>query len=134
MTAIDEDVQAEIREDLERKRAELINKSNLAAKEIREADHVQGGRDSLDESTEEQNTSTQLRLADRDRNLFIKINRALERMDDGDYGYCEHCEEPIGQKRLQARPVTTLCIDCKEEQEAEEARHKIKPGLMDEME
>jgi DnaK suppressor protein len=134
MTALDQDVLDEIREDLERRRAELINKSNLAAKEIREADHAQGGRDSLDESTEEQNTSTQLRLADRDRNLFIKINHALERMDDGEYGYCEQCEEPINEKRLKARPVTTLCIDCKEDQEREEARQKVRPGLMDRME
>ncbi|MGM0559357.1 MAG: TraR/DksA family transcriptional regulator [Myxococcota bacterium] len=134
MTALDQDVLDEIREDLERRRAELINKSNLAAKEIRETDHATGGRDSLDESTEEQTTSTQLRLADRDRNLFMKINHALERMDNGDYGYCEECEEPIEEKRLRARPVTTLCIDCKEAQEKEEAREKIRPGLMDQME
>lgn len=134
MSALDQDVLDEIREALERRRAELINKSNLAAKEIREADHAQGGRDSLDESTEEQNTSTKLRLADRDRNLFIKINRALERMNDDEYGFCEECEEPINEKRLQARPVTSLCIDCKEEQESEEARRKVRPGLMDEME
>ena len=134
MTEIDQETLDEIREDLERRRAELVNKSNLAKKEIQEADHVQGGQDSLDESAEEQNTSTQLRFADRDRNLFMKINHALERMDNGDYGYCEECEEPINVKRLRARPVTTMCIDCKEEQEAEEAREKVRPGLMDRME
>lgn len=134
MSAVSEETLQEIREDLESRRAELINKSKLAQNEIRDSDQYQGGRDSLDESTDEQGMSTRLRFADRDRNLIMKINDALERMDNDEYGFCESCEEPINEKRLRARPMTTMCIDCKEEQEREEARTKIRPGLMDEYE
>ncbi len=134
MSAVSEETLQEIREDLEARRAELINKSRLAQNEIRDSDQYQGGRDSLDESTDEQGTSTRLRFADRDRNLIMKINDALERIDNDEYGYCESCEEEINERRLRARPMTTMCIDCKEEQEREEARTKIRPGLMDEYE
>ena len=131
MSEISQETLDEIREELERKRAELINKSSLTQKDLKEQGQSRGGRDSLDESTEEQGTSTRLRLADRERNLFMKINDVLERMDNGDYGHCNECGEPINEKRLRARPVTSLCIDCKEDQEREENRRKIKPGLLD---
>lgn len=131
MSAISQETLDEIREELERKRAELINKSNLTHKDLKDQNRSRGGRDSLDESTEEQGTSTRLRLADRDRNLFMKINDILQRMDSGEYGYCRECEEPIVEERLRARPVTHLCIDCKEEQEREENRRKLRPGLLD---
>lgn len=134
MSAVSEETLREIREDLEARRAELINKSKLAQNEIRDSDQYQGGRDSLDESTDEQGTSTRLRFADRNRNLIMKINDALERVDNDEYGYCESCEEEINEKRLRARPMTTMCIDCKEEQEREESRTKIRPGMMDEYE
>ncbi|WP_222615431.1 TraR/DksA family transcriptional regulator [Persicimonas caeni] len=134
MSAVSEETLQEIREDLEARRAELINKSKLAQNEIRDSDQYQGGRDSLDESTDEQGMSTRLRFADRDRNLIMKINDALERIANDEYGYCESCEEEINEKRLRARPMTTMCIDCKEEQEREEARTKIRPGMMDEYE
>jgi DnaK suppressor protein len=61
-----------------------------------------------------------LRIRDRERKLISKIKEALERIEDGTYGYCEACGEPIGEKRLRARPVTTLCIDCKARQEKQE--------------
>lgn len=134
MSAVSEDTLQEIREDLEERRAELINKSRLTEKDIRDADQMQGGRDSLDESTSEQGTSTRLRFADRDRNLIMKINDALERIDNDEYGYCEVCGDEIKEKRLRARPMTTMCIECKEDQEREESRTKIRPGLMDEYE
>lgn len=134
MSELSEETLQEIKEDLERRRAELINKSHLAHNEIRETDQMKGGQDSLDESTGEQGTSTMLRLADRDRNLIMKINSALNRIEDGQYGYCESCEEMISEKRLRARPMTTMCIDCKEDQEREEGRSKIRPGLMDDYE
>jgi DnaK suppressor protein len=66
-----------------------------------------------------------LRIRDRERKLIGKIDEALGRIDDGSYGTCEECGEPIGFARLKARPVTTLCIACKEEQEADERRRKI---------
>lgn len=79
------------------------------------------GRDSIDESMEEEIFSTELRLRDREKWLLGKINGALERLESGTINECEECGEPIGFRRLIARPVTTLCIDCKEEREAEEA-------------
>ena len=79
-----------------------------------------GGRDSLDESTEEELLSTELRLRDREKKLLGKIREAQERLDAGEINECEDCGEPIGYKRLMARPVTTLCIGCKEVREERE--------------
>jgi len=78
------------------------------------------GRDSIDESMEEEIFSTELRLRDREKYLLNKINSALDRLDKGSIDECEDCGEKIAFKRLLARPVTTLCIDCKEEKEKEE--------------
>ncbi len=78
------------------------------------------GRDSIDESMEEEIFSTELRLRDREKFLLGKIVGALERLDAGTIDECESCAEAISFKRLLARPVTTLCIDCKEEREKEE--------------
>jgi RNA polymerase-binding transcription factor len=78
------------------------------------------GRDSIDESMEEELFSTELRLRDREKWLLGKINGALERLEAGTIDECEDCGERIAYKRLVARPVTTLCIDCKEEREKEE--------------
>ena len=79
------------------------------------------GRDSMDESTEEELYSTQLRLADRETFLLGKIQDALRRLDGGDIDECEECGEAIGFKRLMARPVTTLCFECKSAREQVEA-------------
>ena len=78
------------------------------------------GRDSIDESMEEELFSTELRLRDREKWLLGKINSALERLEAGTIDECEDCGELIDYRRLVARPVTTLCIDCKEEREKEE--------------
>jgi DnaK suppressor protein len=78
------------------------------------------GRDSIDESMEEELFSTELRLRDREKFLLGKILSALERLEGNTINECEDCGEPIGFRRLLARPVTTLCIDCKEEREREE--------------
>src|SRR5258708_7514780 len=78
------------------------------------------GRDSIDESMEEELFSTELRLRDREKFLLGKIMGALERLDEGTIDECESCGEAISFKRLLARPVTTLCIECKEEREKEE--------------
>ena len=82
------------------------------------------GRDSMDESTEEEIYSTQLRLADRETFLIGKIKEALKRLDGGTVDECEECAEPIGFKRLMARPVTTLCFECKTAREQVEADEK----------
>src|SRR5262245_37576195 len=78
------------------------------------------GRDSIDESMEEEIFSTELRLRDREKFLLGKIDEALRRLEANVIDECEDCGESIGFKRLLARPVTTLCIDCKEEAEREE--------------
>lgn len=84
------------------------------------------GRDSIDESMEEELFSTELRLRDREKYLLNKIDGAMERLNKGTIDECEDCGERISFKRLMARPVTTLCIDCKEEKEKEEvARSQI---------
>jgi DnaK suppressor protein len=73
-----------------------------------------------DQATAETDRNFMLRLRDRERGLLKKIDQTIERITNKTYGFCEACESEIGIKRLQARPVTTLCIDCKTEQEEEE--------------
>ena len=55
----------------------------------------------------------ELRTRDRERKLIKKIDESLEKIDSGEYGYCEECGIEIGVRRLEARPTATLCIDCK---------------------
>jgi DnaK suppressor protein len=73
-----------------------------------------------DQATAETDRNFILRLRDRERMLLKKIEETIERIDNSEYGICEECENEIGIKRLEARPVTTLCIDCKTRQEEEE--------------
>jgi DnaK suppressor protein len=79
------------------------------------------GRDSIDESMEEELFSTEMRLHDREKFLLGKINKQFVRLENGNIDVCEDCGESISFRRLLARPVTTLCIDCKEQSEKEEA-------------
>jgi len=79
------------------------------------------GRDSIDESMEEELFSTEMRLHDREKFLLGKINKQFVRLEQGNIDVCEDCGESISFRRLLARPVTTLCIDCKEQSEKEEA-------------
>jgi DnaK suppressor protein len=76
--------------------------------------------DPTDRATLETDRNFTLRIRDRERKLISKIREALERIDDGTYGYCEVCGGEITEKRLIARPVTTMCIACKSRQEAQE--------------
>ncbi len=73
--------------------------------------------DEVDLASSESEQSMSLRLRDRERVLLKKIDKMLAKIDEGTYGLCESCGEEIGAKRLAARPVTDLCIRCKEEQE-----------------
>jgi DnaK suppressor protein len=79
------------------------------------------GRDSIDESMEEELFSTEMRLHDREKYLIAKVDKQLARLRDNVIDVCEDCGDHIAFKRLLARPVTTLCIDCKEQSEREEA-------------
>lgn len=73
-----------------------------------------------DQATAETDRNFILRLRDRERMLLKKIEETIERIDSSDYGICEECGNEIGIKRLEARPVTTYCIECKTRQEEEE--------------
>ena len=73
--------------------------------------------DPLDGAMSESTRVLELRERDRERKLLRKIRDALARLENGSYGICEVCEEEISEQRLIARPETTLCIECKEEQE-----------------
>jgi DnaK suppressor protein len=76
--------------------------------------------DEIDLASSEYTQSMVFRLRDREKFLLKKIDDALARIENGTYGTCEICEEEISVKRLEARPVTTMCIRCKEEQEKQE--------------
>lgn len=76
--------------------------------------------DETDLAASEVNQNLVFRLRDRERQLIGKINEALGRIDEGTFGTCEDCEEPIEPRRLEARPVSTQCIACKEKQERRE--------------
>lgn len=69
--------------------------------------------DPNDRASQETDMSLELRSRDRERKLIKKIDEAIERIDTGDYGYCEVCGVEIGVERLEARPTADLCIDCK---------------------
>ncbi|MBI5025974.1 MAG: RNA polymerase-binding protein DksA [Nitrospirae bacterium] len=79
-----------------------------------------------DQATAETDRNFMLRLRGRERTLLKKIDEAIERLDSGTFGICEECGEAIDIRRLDARPVTTLCINCKTQQEEEE---RIKEGV-----
>jgi len=69
--------------------------------------------DPNDRATQESEFTMELRTRDRERKLIKKIDETLEKIDNGDYGYCEECGIEIGVRRLEARPTASLCIDCK---------------------
>ena len=73
--------------------------------------------DPNDAATQEEEFRLELRTRDRERKLISKIDQALSRIDDGSYGYCEDTGEPIGIKRLEARPIATLSIEAQERHE-----------------
>lgn len=76
--------------------------------------------DEMDHATADQNQGLAFRLRGRERHLFTKVEQSLERLEAGDYWWCDDCGAWIGFRRLRARPVTTLCIQCKEKRERKE--------------
>jgi DnaK suppressor protein len=78
--------------------------------------------DPTDQAAAELDNNFLLRLRGREQKLLKKIDEAIARIDEGTYGVCETCGGQISLKRLEARPVTTLCIECKTEQEENEKR------------
>jgi DnaK suppressor protein len=80
--------------------------------------------DPSDRASQEEEFSIELRTRDRERKLIKKIEDALERLRDEDFGYCEACGIEIGLRRLEARPTATLCIDCKTLSEIKERQNQ----------
>ena len=79
--------------------------------------------DEIDTASSEMNLAFQGRLRERERGLISKSNQALDKIEEGVYGECESCGEQISLKRIQARPMAELCIDCKAEQAQLERRN-----------
>ena len=101
---------------------ELQRQASVAVVEMASDEESALQPDPTDRATVESDRSFDLRLKDRDRKLVLKVREALGRIDEGSYGVCEECGGPISEGRLLARPVTTRCIECKEESERRERR------------
>jgi len=108
----------EFREILEVQLESLLREAGKTVSEM--TDEKENFPDPTDRASMESDRNFELRIRDRERRLINKIREALKRIDDGEFGICECCEEEISESRLRARPVATLCIDCKEEQERRE--------------
>ena len=101
---------------------ELLNEASDTKDDLSE-DGLQRP-DIADRAQVESNAAIQLRTRDRERKLISKIDSALRRIDLGTYGYCEETDEPIGIRRLIARPIASLCLDAQERHEKMERIHK----------
>ena len=104
------------------RRAELLGEAGRTVSGM--TDGKENFPEPADRAALESDRNAELRIRDRERKLINKIEEALQRIEDGVYGVCEECGEEIGVERLKARPVTTLCIQCKAEQEEEEKKQR----------
>jgi DnaK suppressor protein len=109
-------------EKLEFFRYMLLNKINeLLSEAEKTVSEMTDGKENFPDPTDraslESDRNFELRIRDRERKLILKMQEAIQRIDDRVFGICEVCGGPISEKRLIARPVTTLCIDCKTKQE-----------------
>lgn len=106
-------------------RAKLLRWKDEILQESKETlehlqDENQNHPDLVDRASSETDRAIELRARDRQRKLIAKIDAALKRIDDGSYGYCEETGEPIGVKRLDARPIATLSVEAQERHERRE--------------
>jgi len=101
-------------------REEILRGSSETLRQLKEEDNRLA--DMSDWASFETDRNFQLRARDRERKLLSKIDEALKRLEEGTYGYCEETQEPIGLRRLEARPIATLSIEA---QERHERREKI---------
>lgn len=102
---------------LERMRDEMLHNVATTSEHLRESEEMP---DPADRATQEEEHSLELRTRDRERKLLHKIEEALQRIERGEYGYCEETGEPIGLKRLLARPTATLTLEAQERHEQRE--------------
>ena len=100
-----------------RKEIIKLNNDNIALSSV---DDNSSSADIVDQASSHTEKSVEQRASNRRRKLINKIDKALNRLKDGTYGYCEDTGEPIGLKRLMARPVATLCIAAQEKHEKDE--------------
>lgn len=98
---------------------DTLKKSEETIEDMTESGEVYA--DPADRATAESDRAFTLRLRDRERKLTKKIQKAIDRIDDGEFGICQDCGDDISIPRLKARPMTTLCINCKSKQEEDEA-------------
>ena len=99
---------------------ELLKESNQTLSNLQSDNEAKP--DITDRASEEIDRSFELRTRDRERKLINKIDAALKRIEDGSYGYCDETGEPIGLKRLEARPVATMSLEAQEMHEKAEKR------------
>ncbi len=97
-----------------------IAKSNNLGNLLNSGDDNISSADMIDQASSYTDKSVEMKALNRSRKLISKINSALQRLKDGTYGYCEETSEPIGLKRLMARPVATLSIEAQEKHERDE--------------
>lgn len=100
-------------------RAELMDESQETLNHLRDVSNQDVG-DEVDRASRESDHTLELRTRDRYRKLQKKIDQALQRIDEGAYGYCEDTGEEIGVRRLDVRPVATLTIEAQERRESKE--------------
>lgn len=110
------------RQKLLRWRAELLSESSETLQHLKEESLSEP--DIADRATLETDRYTELRTRDRERKLIVKIDEALQRIENGTYGYCEETDEPIGVRRLDARPIATLSLEAQERHERLERTHR----------
>ena len=107
------------RDMIDEKRRQVIDRARKTLTEDMTLD-VNDLADEMDLAASESLQSFEFRLRGREKSLLGKLDLAIRKIDEGTFGMCEICDEPIGRKRLEARPETGLCIKCKEDQEREE--------------
>lgn len=103
---------------------ELLSESNITLEKLKE--EVSNKPDITDRASIESDRTLELRTRDRARKLLSKINKALKKIEDGSYGYCEETMEPISIERLKARPIATLTLEAQENHEKNERVYKEK--------
>ncbi|MCW8836417.1 MAG: RNA polymerase-binding protein DksA [Rhodospirillales bacterium] len=103
-------------------RSELLEESNETLQHLQEGGNTEP--DIADRASIETERSLELRTRDRARKLIGKIDEALERIENGSYGFCEETHEPISIRRLEARPIATLSIEAQERHERMEKTHR----------
>ena len=106
-----------IRRDLERQRKAMLAE---VGESLANSNGPEALPDVSDQASAEAEQNFSMRIREREQRMAKKIDEALDRMDQNTYGICERCEEEIPYPRLKARPVTTLCINCKTLEEQEE--------------